>query len=302
MATSRKRQHNKRHARSTPRKYIIRRTVVAVLALSFCVATGLSACTASPEAFRVTHQQEIQLALQQQAAHTKANTKAQQSESVSKQSQAKTQTAKPASKETQEERAIAALEAPISAKEHDQILQAARQAALDNGKDAIQMSYCVASRGNVGSLDGFKNTIFRVLNNPKGWPRAGVIFSPADGNGTCEMTITLAAPDQVPTFSSYCSVHYSCRVGNDVIVNKERWDSAVEPWFAKGGVLSQYRTMALNHEVGHRLGHIDNETTCSGNNVPAPLMQEQSMHLDTCTPNAWPLDNELWSTYTGPGT
>ena len=42
------------------------------------------------------------------------------------------------------------------------------------------------------------------------------------------------------------------------------------------------------------LGHIDNETTCAGEGQLAPLMQEQSMHLDGCKVNEYPLDSELW--------
>ncbi|KFI41015.1 putative lipo protein, partial [Bifidobacterium animalis subsp. animalis] len=33
--------------------------------------------------------------------------------------------------------------------------------------------------------------------------------------------------------------------------------------------------------------------------APPPLMQEQSMFLDGCTVNPWPLDSELWTTFEG---
>ncbi|KOA44089.1 hypothetical protein PG1528B_1408 [Bifidobacterium animalis subsp. lactis] len=88
-------------------------------------------------------------------------------------------------------------------------------------------------------------------------------------------------------------------MGDDVIVNRTRWDEAVDDWLAAGGTLSRYRTMVVNHEVGHALGHLDNETPCAGAGRPAPLMQEQSMFLDGCTVNPWPLDSELWTTFEG---
>lgn len=88
-------------------------------------------------------------------------------------------------------------------------------------------------------------------------------------------------------------------MGADVIINKTRWDGAVQHWFDAGATLAQYRTMVINHEVGHALGHIDNETPCGGNKQAAPLMQEQSMFLKECSPNTWPLDSELWSTFVG---
>ena len=139
--------------------------------------------------------------------------------------------------------------------------------------------------------------MFRVLNNPQGWPRAGVIFAPTHDTNACEFTIMLAESSKLAEYSQGCSAEYSCRVGTDVIINKKRWDEAVEHWFAHGETLSQYRTMVLNHEVGHVLGHVDNETVCEGEGKRAPLMQEQSMDLRGCTPNAWPLDNELWTAY-----
>ena len=96
------------------------------------------------------------------------------------------------------------------------------------------------------------------------------------------------------SFSPSCSVEYSCRVDNNVIVNDDRWNGGTQQWLAAGGNLARYRTMVINHEVGHRLGHIDNETTCAGEGQLAPLMQEQSMHLDGCKANEYPLDSELW--------
>ena len=189
---------------------------------------------------------------------------------------------------------LEALEAPVSATQRKDIIHKAQQTALEYDATPQLMKYCVAGRGNVGSLGGFENTLFRVLNNPKGWPRAGVYFEQAKAP-ECDFTIYLSASADMTSFSPACSKTYSCRVGDDVIVNKDRWDHGIAAWLAAGGTLSQYRTMVINHEVGHRLGHMDNETTCAGNGKSAPLMQEQSMHLDGCTPNAWPLDNELWT-------
>ena len=82
--------------------------------------------------------------------------------------------------------------------------------------------------------------------------------------------------------------------GNDVVINVDRWNNATEGWLNAGGTVSRYRTMVINHEVGHRLGHLDNELTCPAVNQPAPLMQQQSMDLLGCVPNEWPLDEELW--------
>lgn len=185
---------------------------------------------------------------------------------------------------------------PLTDDERAAILSKAEQTATESGNELITYTYCVASKGEVGDLTEFSDTVFSTLNDPRGWPRAGAVFQEADGTdpNACSMTLTLAAADQMTTFSTECSDEYSCRVGNDVVINVDRWNNATEGWLNAGGTVSRYRTMVINHEVGHRLGHLDNELTCSAVNQPAPLMQQQSMDLLGCTPNEWPLDEELW--------
>ena len=189
---------------------------------------------------------------------------------------------------------------PLTADERADILAKAEQTASESGNGVIAYTYCVASRGEVGDLTEFANMVFSTLNDPRGWPRAGVVFQESEGAdpnsdpNDCSMTLTLAAADQMTSFSTECSDEYSCRVGNDVIINVDRWNNATEGWLNAGGTVERYRTMVINHEVGHRLGHLDNELTCPAVNQPAPLMQQQSMDLLGCVPNEWPLDEELW--------
>lgn len=185
---------------------------------------------------------------------------------------------------------------PLTDDERAAILSKAEQTATESGNELITYTYCVASKGEVGDLTEFSDTVFSTLNDPRGWPRAGAVFQEADGTdpNACSMTLTLAAADQMTSFSTECSDEYSCRVGNDVIINIDRWNNATEGWLNAGGTVERYRTMVINHEVGHRLGHLDNELTCPAVNQPAPLMQQQSMDLLGCVPNEWPLDEELW--------
>lgn len=189
---------------------------------------------------------------------------------------------------------------PLSADERSAILAKAEQTASESGNGLITYTYCVASKGEVGDLTEFANTVFSTLNDPRGWPRAGAVFQENEGAdpntdpNACSMTLTLAAADQMTSFSTECSDEYSCRVGSDVIINIDRWNNATESWLNAGGTVERYRTMVINHEVGHRLGHLDNELTCPAVNQPAPLMQQQSMDLLGCVPNEWPLDEELW--------
>lgn len=174
-----------------------------------------------------------------------------------------------------------------------EILAKAQQTAQNSGYGMVQYHYCVATNGEVGSVEDFSNAVFRILNSEHGWARAGAIFEPST-DGNCDFNIVLAQASTLPTFSSVCSEQYSCRVGNNVIINDDRWNSGTDVWMSGGGDLARYRTMVINHEVGHRLGHIDNEMTCAGAGQAAPLMQEQSIFLDGCAINEYPLDSELW--------
>lgn len=189
---------------------------------------------------------------------------------------------------------------PLSDAEKTAILERARataRAAADKAATATySYTYCLQTKGDVGNATAFANIVFSTLNDPQGWPRAGVTFEQTsqDDCGSADMDIILAQARYMTDFSTMCSVQYSCRVGQQVIINDDRWNAAVDAWLDAGGTLSRYRHMVINHEVGHRLGHIDNETTCAGEGQRAPLMQEQSMHLDGCVPNEWPLDHELW--------
>lgn len=178
-----------------------------------------------------------------------------------------------------------------------QILAGAQATATASGKRLRQYSYCVRTKGDVGGADvqqQFENIIFRTLNDSRGWPRAGATFVYSADSSHCDFVVYLAQPSLMTTFSGNCSDQYSCRVGNDVIVNEARWNGATAQMLQAGMSLDRYRNMVINHEVGHRLGHVDNEVTCPAPKTAAPLMQEQSIDLRGCAPNEWPTDAELW--------
>lgn len=153
-------------------------------------------------------------------------------------------------------------------------------------------TYCVRLTGVASSeRDPFAAAARRILTDIHSWTLGGslrfVERSSCDGTG---FTLWLAAPDRVPTFSSVCSSRYSCRVGRDVIINHRNWHHATPAWNQAGGNLTDYRRMVVNHEVGHWLGfgHYD----CRGRGQPAPVMQQQSISLQGCQPNGWPVGFE----------
>jgi hypothetical protein len=100
--------------------------------------------------------------------------------------------------------------------------------------------------------------------------------------------VLLAQARYLPSYSSVCSVQYSCRVGRNVIINQDRWRYGSR-YFP--GPLEQYRQMVVNHETGHWLGN--GHAYCGGKGQLAPVMQQQSKGMQGCKPNAWPLVREL---------
>jgi hypothetical protein len=158
------------------------------------------------------------------------------------------------------------------------------------------VTYRVITRGNVtASLSEFKSQANQTLNDRRGWSRLGLSFREVSSGG--DFILAFSEASQVPTFSPGCDAEYSCRVGDYVIINEARWKTATPSWNNAVGSLRDYRHMVVNHEVGHWLGH--GHYNCGGAGQKAPVMQQQSMDLQGCKFNAWPVDRELFSSRYG---
>lgn len=160
----------------------------------------------------------------------------------------------------------------------------------------VTVQYSVTSRGvATADMAEFSTQVNQTLNDARGWSRLGVAFQEVASGGS--FTMVLSSADQMTSFSSGCSSLWSCRVGTNVIINQDRWLGATDAWDQGGGSLRDYRHSVVNHEVGHWLGH--GHSSCGGAGQPAKVMQQQSIDLQGCVINPWPLASELWSTQLG---
>lgn len=169
--------------------------------------------------------------------------------------------------------------------------EAAEQAAL-----STTVTYSVETRGLVtANLVEFKQQANATLNDKRGWSRLGAAFQEVASGGS--FSLVLSQAEELPNFSSGCSAEYSCNVGRYVIINQDKWLGATSSWNGGGGLLRDYRHMVVNHETGHWLGH--QHESCNGVGQAAAVMQQQSIDLQGCAFNPWPLASEIWSTRLG---
>jgi hypothetical protein len=161
------------------------------------------------------------------------------------------------------------------------------------GTPSRVITYEVRGLDNGSDLESFAAQAAETYADPRGWSLGGsVAFVRVPSGGS--FTLWLAAPGRVPGFGSPCSSLYSCRQGRNVIINEARWLGASPSWNAAGAALRDYRHMVVNHETGHWIGF--GHAGCGGPGAPAPVMQQQSISLQGCAPNSWPLDSERHAT------
>lgn len=129
----------------------------------------------------------------------------------------------------------------------------------------------------------FADAVMRTLNDPRSWGSGGA-RSFARTDGPADIAVLLASPD---TSAALCRPlvtrgTLSCSIGNRAIITTHRWAGGT-PEFTDLGVYRQY---VVNHEVGHVLGQ--GHRPCAGPGQLAAVMQQQTIKVAPCAPNAWP--------------
>jgi Protein of unknown function (DUF3152) len=175
---------------------------------------------------------------------------------------------------------------------------AAGEGKVLGGSGTLRRFHVAVEHGMGQDADDFARTVDQVLGDPRSWIASGTVrLQRVPAGASAEFTIFLATKG---TSEEMCrrgglrtGGYTSCRVSGKVIINVARWLGSVPGY---GATLAVYQAYAINHEVGHQLGH--RHEACPGRGRPAPVMQQQTFGLRGCVANAWPyLDGRR---YTGP--
>ncbi|GAA0795037.1 DUF3152 domain-containing protein [Spirilliplanes yamanashiensis] len=153
-------------------------------------------------------------------------------------------------------------------------------------------------KGSGQNAAGFAAAVDRVLGDPRSWIASRQVrFQRVPRAAAAEFTIWLAGAATSQRMCASGGLHTegytSCRLPGHVVINLDRWRKAVPGY---GAPLATYQAYALNHEVGHQLGH--GHEACVAAARPAPVMQQQTYGLKGCVANAWPYVSG--ERYTGP--
>ena len=130
-----------------------------------------------------------------------------------------------------------------------------------------------------------------TLGDDRSWISSEDVAFQVVSTETPELTVTIASAATTDRLCLPLNTvgRLSCRRGNQVILNVDRWLNGPDVYHASyDGELDEYRRYLINHEVGHFLGkgHVGSERCSSA--VRAPVMMQQTFGLDGCAINGWP--------------
>lgn len=135
----------------------------------------------------------------------------------------------------------------------------------------------------------FAEYVMDVLNSPRGWGEIdNVSFGRTDEDDDADFVLNLSTPTSTDELCSGLATNgrLSCGRVRTININADRWVHGAEAFFEAGGTLEEYRAYLINHESGHSLGH--GHEPCGGQGSLAPVMLQQTLHLQGCVPNGWP--------------
>jgi hypothetical protein len=133
------------------------------------------------------------------------------------------------------------------------------------------------------------NKIQDVLTNKKGWSKLGYNFNFMDVNTNPHFCIKIVPESTIVRICKFKGLSCADSNTNTIYININLWRKGSSKSKLN---LEDYRTYLINHEVGHILGkqHIDKNTLKP--RTKAPVMIQQTLGINDCIPNCWPLNWE----------
>jgi hypothetical protein len=137
----------------------------------------------------------------------------------------------------------------------------------------------------------FATRVDSALSDPRSWIAGGDISMQRVDKGEPDFRISLTSQLTIrdPGYCGYdIPLEASCynRAVGRVLINGARWERGSVSY---NGDLALYRVYAINHEVGHALGH--GHEPCAVNGGLAPVMMQQS--FSTANDDLHPLDPNI---------
>lgn len=137
----------------------------------------------------------------------------------------------------------------------------------------------------------FAATVMQALGDPRSWTHSGQVSLQRVDTGAVDFHLSLVSSMTVRSLCGYSlPVETSCYDGGQsrVVLNVSRWVRGAQ---AYPDELATYRLYAVNHEVGHALGH-NHSHSCLSSGL-APVMMQQTIGTKTatgkaCRSNPWP--------------
>ncbi len=158
--------------------------------------------------------------------------------------------------------------------------------------------FSIEVENGVGGVDteAFAATVMKALGDPRSWTRTGQISLQRVDTGAVDFHLSLVSSLTVRTLCGYSlPVETSCYDGGQsrVVLNVARWVRGARVY---PGDIETYRLYAVNHEVGHAIGH-NHSHSCLSNGL-APVMMQQTIGTKTangtvCRANPWPFPSEV---------
>lgn len=160
----------------------------------------------------------------------------------------------------------------------------ARGEGSSTGPDPVSYSVEVEGGLEVAPAD-FAEAVDATLADSRGWRGIAEHEFQRVEQGQ-EVRVLLATPETVDVLCAPLQTdgEVSCRNQDRVVINAKRWFYGAEPF---NRPLREYRRYVINHEVGHALGY--GHQACPEPGGVAPVMLQQTLGLDGCTANPWPV-------------